>query len=356
MLTLCTTSLATAFLFTACSIPAAKAASQLEYKNNAVTAMNTLMMTWYDSSDGLWNGTWWNSANSLTTLANFAALDQDSFMESANGFFETTYVAAPISNGGSFLNEFYDDEGWWAMAWLRIYDLTGNQTYLTAAEDIFKDMMNGEGATCGGIWWSKDNDSNAAISNELYLAVGASLANRMENSDYADIATKQADWFLNTGLINENDTVNDGLDISTCEVIGTTYTYNSGVIIGGLIEMYRLTSNQTYLETATDIANGEIKTMTDDDGILTEIGYPEPGDQNWQQFKGVFVRNLAYLQALAPHDAHKAFLQANANAIWSEDRQDNSLLGADWQGPYFDATAASQTSALDCLVGAAAVS
>jgi len=33
-------------------------------------------------------------------------------MGTANGAFENILTAAPASNGGSFLNDFYDDEGW----------------------------------------------------------------------------------------------------------------------------------------------------------------------------------------------------------------------------------------------------
>jgi predicted alpha-1,6-mannanase (GH76 family) len=293
----------------------------------------------------------------ITTLANFANLNIESYLSFANYYFETTLVAAPASNGGSFLNDYYDDEGWWAMAWVRIYDLTQNSTYLDAASTIFDDMRNGEGATCGGHWWSKDNDANTAIGNELYLAVAASLANRIpdQKSTYQDIATREYNWFIGSGMLNSNNTFNDGLDLSTCEPEGTVYTYNQGVILGALIEMNRLTNNQTYLDTASLVAHGAIAHLTDSNGILTEPGYPNPTDTTGAMFKGVFARNLGYLQSMAPDDAYVTFLKQNADAIWSEDRQGDGQIGPAWQGPYQEASAASQDSALDCLVAAASV-
>ena len=345
------------FALAAIPLPWAQAASRSDYINNAVATVNTLNTNWYDSSNGQWQDLWWNSANMITTLANFAALDPDQYLPQLNSYFETTFVASPASNGGSFVNDFYDDEGWWAMAWIRLYDLTQNATYLQAAEDIFSDMVNGEGAACGGHWWSKDNDANTAIGNELYLAVAASLANRADNgSKYASIATREVEWFMNSGLINENNTIDDGLDLTSCTATGATYTYNSGAILGALLEMNRLTPTKTYLDLASDIAHGAIDTLTDGNGILIEVGYPGPPDDTGAQFKGIFARNLAYLQSAAPDDAYVSFLQLNADSIWTADRQDDSLLGPDWQGPYFDAGAASQSSALDCLVAAAAVS
>ncbi len=243
------------------------------------------------------------------------------------------------------------------MAWIRVYDLTQNSTYLDVASTIFEDMRKGDNATCGGHWWSKDETANTAIGNELYLATAASLANRVpdQRSTYADIATNEYNWFIGSGMLHPNNTITDGLYLSTCEPEGPIYSYNQGVILGALIEMYRLTQNQTYLDTACNIADAAMENLTDENGVLTDIGYPSPPDPTGAQFKGVFARNLGYLQSMAPRDTFVAFLQRNADAIWTEDRQDDGQIGPFWQGPYFNASAATQGSALDCLAAAAAV-
>lgn len=348
---------AASLLFSATHITHIYAASRSDYIANAQAGIDRLNSEWYDTSNGLWQDMWWNSANMVTTLTDFVDLHPDQYLSSFNSYFETSLVAAAASNGGSFLNDYYDDEGWWAMAWIDVYDLTQNATYLEAAQDIFSDMVKGDDATCGGHWWSKDNDANTAIGNELYLAVAASLANRASNSsEYADIANRELDWFLNSGMINENNTVNDGLNLTDCTPIGPTYTYNSGVILGALVEMHTLTSDRTYLDIASNIAHGAIETLVDSNGILLDPGYPNPPDATGAQFKGVFARNLAYLQSVAGDDAYAEFLQKKADSIWDTDREDDSLLGPFYQGPYEDANAASQSSALDCVIGAAAVS
>ncbi|KAK0355880.1 hypothetical protein LTR59_008507 [Friedmanniomyces endolithicus] len=82
-----------------------------------------------------------------------------------------------------FLNSYCDDEGWWALAWIAAYDVTGNWQYLATAESIFEDMKAAAGTTpCGGlIWWDKSHTYVNATANELFLDVAAHLANRGGN-------------------------------------------------------------------------------------------------------------------------------------------------------------------------------
>jgi predicted alpha-1,6-mannanase (GH76 family) len=339
-------------------LPLVQATSRSEYIEHAVGAANILNNIWYNSSNGQWQDLWWNSANIVTMLANLADLDRDSLLPVANYYFENTFATAAAWNNGSFTNDFYDDEGWWAMAWIRVFDLTGNATYLGASQDIFEDMQNGEGATCGGHWWSTNRTENESIANTLYLAVSASLANRVPDQQrmYEDITTSQYSWFIGSGLMSSDNTINDGLNLTNCKPGDIVWTYNQGAMIGALIEMNRLAQNESYLDTADRIAHGAMDHLTID-GILTEHGYPKPLDNVSAQFKGVFVRNLAYLHSMAPDAEYMSFLQTNADAIWQNARGYDGQIGGNWQGPFDDyVSATSQSSALDCLVAAAAVS
>lgn len=169
------------------------ATDRATYVDRSVTAIKTLQ-SWYDEPDGLWETTgWWNSANCLTVLGDFLSLAVDgaedlnlenvlsnTFTQAqqttqtatktlmkglSRRLFESRYTASPVfgdsglaARGFSgFINNYYDDEGWWALAWVRAYDVTGNTEYLDMAESIFADMQGGVNGTCGGgIWWSKD--------------------------------------------------------------------------------------------------------------------------------------------------------------------------------------------------------
>lgn len=365
------------------------------YKQNTLAGVETLQK-WYDRETGLWDSTgWWNSANCLTTLADLANLQnvdmtdaginiadilQNTYEQAqetqvtaskvidTDGLPRSSYVRIPklpktvgtktVSKRGfdNFLNDYYDDEGWWALAMIASHDIgvqgLGDQEYIQAAVEIFEDMHKGN-SSCGGIYWSKVGTYTNAIANELFLKVAASLANRMSNKQYyLDIAVTQWNWFKNIGLINSDNLINDGLDDSCHNNGQKTWSYNQGVVLGGLVELYKATSDASYLVEAQTIASAAINLLSVN-GTLVEGCEPNCGSDG-NQFKGVFLRNLAQLQNIAPKDTYKAFIMHNADSIWNSDNN-QTQFGVAWAGPYTTADAGSQSSALDAMVAAISV-
>ncbi|TKA75679.1 hypothetical protein B0A55_03192 [Friedmanniomyces simplex] len=86
--------------------------SKANYVSHAMHATSILNEKWFDAASGLWDGMWWQSANVLTTIADLASANPN-FKDTANGIFENVFTAALATNGGSWLNGFYDDEGWY---------------------------------------------------------------------------------------------------------------------------------------------------------------------------------------------------------------------------------------------------
>ncbi|KAH6662106.1 glycoside hydrolase [Halenospora varia] len=311
------------------------------------------MQTWYSASTGLYSNQWWPSANVITMLADFQEYYPSQAKPTTDQVFPTTLAKAPGAGGfPGFVNGFYDDELWWVMAWIKVFDVTGNVTYLNTAASIFEDSKNVWGtATCGGLWWDKAHTQNGAVENELYLTAAAKLANPI----------KAYNWFVGTGLINGNNLINNGLDLTTCKNDGgIVFTYNQGILLSGLAELTWASGDNKYNELANTLATATIAAMTDSNGVLKEYCEPSSCNGDMEQFKGIFGRNIQFLynRATVLPDAtkalYKSFLIKNADSIWANDNVDNQL-GLVWSGPHQTATVQTQSSALDAIVGAACV-
>jgi predicted alpha-1,6-mannanase (GH76 family) len=312
------------------------------------------LQSWYKHRTGLWRTTgWWNAANAVTVLVEYSRLSGASQYLSA---VENTYK---VNSGGGFINKYYDDEGWWALAWIAAYDQTGQKKYLKTSEHIFSNMKGGWNHTCGGgIWWSKHRHYKNAIANELFLSVAAELSARTTGRQHAvelNWANREWKWFSHSGMINSNHLINDGLNAACRNNGKTVWSYNQGVILGGLVALEKDTGNKSLLPTAQSIASAAISRLTDANGVLHDACEPHCGADG-DQFKGIFTRNLAILYKADPQSQYLKFLRTNARSIWNKDAGPDDEFGLIWSGPDMAGNAATQTSAIDCLLAAAEVS
>ena len=320
-----------------------------DFNANTAAAVSALQR-WY-KSNGLWTSTgWWNAANCVEAIENDIIANNDTNYIS---ILQNTFNLNLSSQSGNFLNNYYDDEGWWANAWIRAYDLTGSTNYLNMAKTIFADMTNGwDNTSCGGgLWWDKTHTHKNAIENELFLLVAIRLHQRTPegsgSGSYYYWATNEWTWFKNSGMINGQSLVNDGLT-TNCQNNGdTTWTYNQGVILGGLTDLYKVTGNATYLNQAELIARAAIQKLVTN-GVLQEP-CTSCGTGDAPQFKGIFIRNLAYLYDVDHLLLYYNFLFANAHSVWFNDRNSTNQLGYTWSGPFDSADAARQSSAIMSL-------
>jgi predicted alpha-1,6-mannanase (GH76 family)/lysophospholipase L1-like esterase len=259
---------------------------------------------------------------------------------------------------------FYDDMGWYANAWLRAYDVTGDARFLTEAKAIFSDFSKAWDNTCGGgVWWNDDRNYKNAITNELFLLTAARLARRAPNGtgagSYQDWALKQADWFVNKSkMINADNLINDGLT-SACQNNGqTTWAYNQGVILSALTEMYYLTGDRGYLFNAEKIAEAATTRMVYANGVLRDACDASASGCTGDaiMFKGPFVQGLARLYNADRNNkpAYFEFLKRSADSIWNTSRNAQNGLGVKWNGPVGTPTQSSQGSGL-LLLGSVAL-
>jgi len=317
---------------------------------NPLRAGMAVLIASYGANTGLIGSSWWQAAAALSTVETYAQVTGDMSYNSAIA------GAFALNSGGDFENKSDDDTAWWALAWLQAYDLTHVPAYLAMAETDADYIHGGWDATCGGgVWWQRNPRAyKNAITNELFLELTASLHNNIPgDAKYLRWAEAEWSWFDHSGLINESNLINDGLDDSCANNADVTWTYNQGVILAGLAQLYQATGNRSLLSAAERIATAAIGQLSPG-GILAEPC--ERGscaarlDTNTQSFKGIFVRDLKVLAVTAGTPRFNSFFRAQTQSIEAHDTSGHHELGMFWAGPVSRVSSSSQASALDALV------
>ena len=326
-----------------------------QYRVWAGQAVDALQR-WYSPRTGLWKtAAWWNCANALTAVVQHS---QRTGEDRYRYVIERTFGRARQGRR-DFTNQYYDDDGWWALAWIAAFDLTGDARYLDQARALFAGLTAGWDDVCGGgLWWTRGKTYKNAIPNELFLLIAGRLHQRVPGpGDYLDWALREWQWFAASGLIGPAGLVNDGLTADCVNNGRTTWTYNQGVIVGALAVLYEITGDNSYLGPAETIAAAALRDLTVPPGILTEPGERQTArrDRDRPQFKGIFVRHLYELYRHQPRAEYRDFILANATSLWLNSRNRRNQVGLAWAGPFDRADAVRQGSALDALNAAVGV-
>lgn len=224
----------------------ADAAPRADRHQDAVDAVDGLMTWWNDDTGAFESTGWWNNANDLQALLDFWQAPGDTGGHDIKKIADRIYEKNVDAKDGRFRNEYLDDTGWWGLAWLRAYDLTGEKRYLDTAIADADHMWKHHDNTCGGgVWWNYEHKYKNSITNELFITLSAGIHNRLDgDSTYLGRAQSVWGWFQSKKLINKDNLINDGLN-DACVNTGesTTWTYNQGVILGGLVELHKATGS-----------------------------------------------------------------------------------------------------------------
>jgi predicted alpha-1,6-mannanase (GH76 family) len=237
-----------------------------------------------------------------------------------------------IRNNGSWVNNYYDDMAWLALALERADRLAGVERprALRKLAKQFLDAWVPEDG--GGIPWRKQDQFFNAPANG---PAGIFLA-RYED-DRLRRAQQMADWIDETLIDPENHLVFDGLKGGS--LVRAQYTYCQGVVLGLEVELAVRTQDPHHSERVHRLVAAVRDNMTTD-GVLKGEGGGDGG-----LFGGVTARYLALvantLPEVSPADLEarataKDVVLKSAQAAW-DNRQ--TVDGLPLFGPFWDRTA-----------------
>uniref|UniRef100_A0A914XTJ0 Glycoside hydrolase family 76 protein n=1 Tax=Plectus sambesii TaxID=2011161 RepID=A0A914XTJ0_9BILA len=333
----------------------------INWNQRAAALVTTLNTNWYSSDLRQWTklngdplGVWhtWNGLEAMIDYSNYSGdsnFDKMSFDVAGN----FVLLAQAMS--------YYDDDALWAgIALVKAYRKSPSVFYITGAKGVFDELVGYWDSKCnGGVWWSHEKTYKNAITNELFLMLAIDLYEETGDVNYYNWAIREYNWFLASGMLNSDNLINDGLTDQCVTNNGTTWTYNQGVILGGLAGLARINPGNasTYLNLADKIVRAVAAhlTMNSSEGkaILKESVVD---GEDGEQFKGIFMRYLAQLIAVTTDASRKAayaqLILDSADYVWNNAKNNQNEVSAVWIGqrhdpPWYDAIA--QISAIDLM-------
>ena len=309
-------------------------------------------------TDHMWrNARWWNCANIIESVIDYNKMMGKDISKELRTIYRRNFVT--FGRIRYLSPNAYDDDEWWALTWLKAYDMTGEKRYLNRSKAIFQHVVEGSWDTIcgGGVNWQRYVCYKNSITNELFLVLAARLAleakDSAEKQYYVDWTFKEWNWFRKTPMYSDSLWIPDGLN-KDCSCrdegrLGSTYTYTQGVILGGLKYLYDLTSDAKYLDQARKIAHASMKNFSNSNGILYE--HEDRPNHDNIQFKGIYIRYLALINTELHDETITNFILHNADHVWQNCRSSDGLCDYDWNGPYKKSkhTGATQGSTMDLM-------
>lgn len=214
-------------------------------------------------------------------------------------------------------SRFYDDNQWIAIAYLDAYHRTGRKTYLDRSKEIYRFLLTGyDNNAGGGIYWKEgDKKTKNTCSNGPNILVSLQLYKITGDKKYLDTAMLVYNW-TNQHLRSKEGVFYDAIKVGSMKVDSGLYSYNTGTLLQANVLLFNLTKNKKYLAEAKVIAKA---------GEAQFYKNKKLPSHYW--FNTVFLRGYMELYKVEKDKSRLQFIIDDAERVWKEERDDKNLLG-----------------------------
>ncbi|KAK6091860.1 hypothetical protein MT418_007711 [Batrachochytrium dendrobatidis] len=255
-----------------------------------------------------------------------------------------SFLGADQRLGATLLGRWNDDIAWYGLATLTFAELTGKTallprsktiSYLQVAINTYDEIMQQhDPTTCGGgIFWSRDRtradtkDYKSVITNVQMMVHSAKLGIITGDPKYMATADTLYKWLQTSGLITPDFHVLDGLSIAGCVKDAREFSYNAGLLLGGLAYMHKASGNIQYLNDAVKYLPATIAIYSKGN-ILQDLceGGTGPCTEgtstsrtpatNQVPYKTALIRGLMYVYVITTDQKTKATIKTLFDASW----------------------------------------
>lgn len=212
-------------------------------------------------------------------------------------------------------NAYFDDTGWWGVAYLDAYRATKNKRWLWDAGRALRFIDRyGWDRAGGGVWWNIAHSHKTSEPLSAGALIAATLYRYQKKRYYLEIAKRYIAW-ADAKTRNPRQSMLYGRS----DTDGTVMDYVEGMMIGAHTELCVATKQQSWCRKAQALAEGSLKEF--------------PLDADWApETDVVYLRWLLDLYERDGDPRWYAVVHRNAKRALANARDDQGLWSLRWDG------------------------
>ena len=235
-------------------------------------------------------------------------------------------------------NAYFDDTGWWGLAYLDAYRATKNKRWLWDASRAlgFIDRYGWDSGN-GGVWWNVAREKKTSEPLAAGALIAATLYRVQHKRYFLDIAKRYIAW-ADAHTVNNR----QGGLYGRSDVDGTVMDYVEGMMIGAHVELCDGTRVKSWCTKARKLATASLAQF--------------PLDANWApETDVVYLRWLLRLYEKDGDPRWYAVVYRNAKRAAANARDPQGFWSLHWDGTYGSGALYTQAATLELFAWTAAV-
>lgn len=273
---------------------------------------------------------WWHAHSTDALLDGYIRTRDSKYLERIRKELTGTFR----KNNNTFLHNWYDGMEWFALALLRLWDVTGDDRCREQTLLIWEDVKTAWNENMGGgmAWQKQQLDYKNTPANAPAAILALRLYRRFHREEDLEWGKRIFTWNLENLVDRDSGFVWDGINRLGDGKIDYAweFTYCQGVFMQATLELYQITGERSYLDLAIRTAREAKRRLSDAHGGI--IPYEGPDDCGL--FRGIFFRYSCELLKQCPELTDiRAMILEHARTVADCGMNEQGLIGGDWKHP-----------------------